>query len=368
MSAQRFTSRASEGLEALQTGWRWWWSEFAAALPQSLRNALTGSVSIVAIDLESDAVVLRHFAEDGVAEIARMPRAAFDAAALRAALSARLSRPWFLREPVALRLPDSAALRRELSLPLAARRNIASLLDIELDRQSPLDRSEVYHDYRILHLDRPAGRINIVWRIVRRTSVAAALAVCAQAGVELATVAFINDEAPPDGGTFPVAPRAARLLHVRQWLVRGLLLLILALLLAVAAGTYYRNQQAADAFSLRADAVREEALASRHLQHEIDAARSRAARLLRERRRLTVTRVLAETTRILPDGSWLTDFAYRDSEVRLRGFSNAASSLIARFDASSLFMGAEFRAPLTQAQGPEQEQFDLAFAIRNGVK
>jgi general secretion pathway protein L len=287
---------------------------------------------------------------------------------LRAALSDRLSQSWSLRDSFALRLPDATALRRDLPLPLAAQGNIASLLDLELERQSPLDRSEIYHDYRVLRIDRQARRIDVVWRMVRRESIAPALEICREAGIDLAVIAFIGDEMPADGGNFPVEARAALLLRLRRWLVRGLLMLILALLVAVAAGVYSRNQAAAGEFSARLDEARSAARPSLHLRHEIDAARTRSALLLKEKRRLSVTRMLAETTRLLPNGSYLTDFSYRDGEVRIRGYSNAASSLIGLFDASPLFSAAEFRAPLVQAQGPDQEQFDLAYKIRKGAR
>jgi general secretion pathway protein L len=368
MSARGTTSRATQFLTALQANWERLRGEIANLVPAGIRSRLTSGVSIVAIDLEDAAVILRRFSDDGVSEIARLPSAAFDAAHLRAALSPYLARPWFLRDSFALRLPDATALQRSLSLPLAARRNIASLLDIELERQSPVDRDEIYHDYRILRTDRAAGRIDIVWRMVRRRSVAPALDICRQAGVDLAVIAFTGDEAPSDGGNFPVATRAALLLRLRHWLVRGLLLLILALLIAVTAGVYVRNQQALDDFSLRVDQARIAARASLQLQHEIDAARQRTALLLREKQGLTITRLLAETTRLLPSGSWVTGFSYQDGEVRLQGYSNAASSLIALFDASPLFASAEFRAPLVQGQSPGQEQFDLALKIRKGAR
>lgn len=368
MSAEGLKARYGNWLAVLQAGWQWWRGEIAALVPLSLRRQLESAVCIVTIDLEADAVILRRFAAGGVAEIARLPRADFDAAHLRAALAPQLARPWYRRDSFALRLPDTAALKRNLSLPLGARRNIASLLDIELERQSPLDRSEIYHDYRILQVDRQAGRLDIVWRIVRRKSVAPALEICRQAGIDLAVIAFSGDEAPPDGGNYPIERRAALLLLLRRWLIRGLMLLVLLLLLAATAGAYSRNRDASDAFAARVDRAREAARVSLQLEHEIAATRKRAAVLLHERQRVTVSRILAETTRLLPNGSWLDDFAYRDGEVRIRGYSNAAPSLLALFDASPLFTAAEFRAPLMQAQGPGQEQFDLSFRIREGAR
>ncbi len=365
MSAQGFKSRLYEARAQVHAGWQWWSGEMRAILPLGLRRALAPSDPVIAIDLQPDAVVLRRFADGAEWEIARIPRAAFDAASLRAAVAPYLAKPWFLRDAFALRLPDTMALWRNLALPLAARGHIANVLELELERQSPLDRGEVYHDYKILRVDRAAGRIELAWRIARRRQVDAALDVIRAAGIELAVVAFVGDEAPPDGGNFPVASRASALLRLRRLLLPALALLVVALGVAVVAGAYERNQQAADALAARVDHARGEARISLHLQRDIAGARQRAAFLVKQKQGLMVAQLLAETTRMLPDGSWLTELEYQDGEVRIQGLSSSAASLIALFDASPLFSDAQFRAPLMQAQG--MERFDLSFKIRKGA-
>ncbi len=137
---------------------------------------------------------------------------------------------------------------------------------------------------------------------------------------------------------------------------------------AILAGAYARDQDATAAFAQTVEAARIAARPSLVLEHDIAVVRARAARLLAEKRKPSVSRILAETTRLLPNGSWLTDFGYRGGEVHIKGYSNAASSLLARIDGSPLFSGAELRAPLTQAQMPGQEQFDLAFRLRGGAR
>jgi general secretion pathway protein L len=352
-------------LDGLRAAWRSWRGEIAAMLPQGVRRALDSGVSIVTIEVAGDAAVLTRIADGETREIAHVP---FTAEALRTTLAPLLARPWFLRDAFVLCLPETTALRRDLSLPLAARGDLASLLDIELERQSPLDRSEIYHDWRVTAEDRAAKQIGVAWRIVRRRAVAPALELCRAAGIPLAAVIFAGDETLPDGGTLPVDANAARLLRVRRWQVRGLLLLVLALLIAVTVGAYMRNQDAADTFAIRVEQARVAALESQRLDSEIEAAHRRMALLLRERRKASMTRILAETTRLLPQGSWLTDFSYRDGQVRIRGYSDAASGLIAIFDASPLFVNAEFGAPLVQAQTRDLEQFDLSFKLRGGVQ
>ncbi len=366
MSAPDMQTARAELSAVLRAGWQWWRGEMAALVPESLRRRLAAGPAIVAIDLEGDWVVLRRFADGGGEEIGRLPRAGFNAKTLRAALESRLSTWRPLRDAFALRLPAAPVLKRTLSLPFAARGNIGSLLDIELERQSPVDRSEIYHDYRIVRTDRQAGRIDVVWRIVRRRNVDPVLAVCREAGIGLAVIAFTGDETPPEGGNFPVDARASLFLRLRRRLVPALAVLVVVLSLATVWGAYGRNQEALDDLALRVEGARAEAQTSARLEHAIATARKRSALLLREKRGASVTQMLAETTRLLPDGTWLTGFAYRNGEVRIQGVSNAAPSLIALFDKSPLFTAAEFRAPLTQAQNQAQERFDLAFKLRKG--
>ena len=49
-------------------------------------------------------------------------------------------------------------------------------------------------------------------------------------------------------------------------------------------------------------------------------------------------------------------------------YFDTEASLIAIFDGSAVFTSAEFRAPLTEAQIPGQEHFDLAVKIREGAR
>jgi general secretion pathway protein L len=368
MSAQGLRDRWAEARATLHAGWRWWAGEIAAMMPDRLRGALSPGDPVIAIDVEDKDTIVRRFADRGEQEIARLKRADFTPEKLRAVLHPYLSKAWFLRDSFALRIGDSTALWRNLSLPLAARRNIASLLNHELERQSPIDRGAVYHDYKIVGVDRAAGRLDLVWRIVRRNPVDAALETCRQAGVAIAVVAFIGDEMPPDGGNFPVDARASALMRLRKWLVPALMALVLVLAAAALSLAYSREQLAADALAAQVDQARVDARITAHLRRDIDGAQQFTAFLVGQKKSVMTSSLLAETTRLLPDGSWLTDLDYRDGEVRIQGLSNSAASLIAIFDASPLFTDAEFRSPLTQAQGPGLERFDLSFKIRNGAR
>lgn len=368
MSDAGAKSGLNGSLTGLRTGWQRLLDHVTALGVRGLPSRLATSAPVIAIDAGEDAVVLRRFADGLGMEIARLPRADLTPAALRGALAAELARAWYLRASFALRVPEAWGLRRTLTLPLAARRNLNTFLDFEIDRQSPLERSEVYHDHSIPRADPGAGTMDVAWRIVRRKNIDALVEICREAGIELAVIASIGDEAPPAGGTFPVSRRALRLLRARQWTVPALAAAIALLLFLVVAGAYSRNQQANDALLTKVTETRIAARSALRLEARINATRARVAALVAEKQKPMLTALLAEATLRLPEGTWLTGFSYRDGEVRLQGYSNKASSLIATFDASPLFTGAEFRAPLVQAQDRNTEQFDLALKLRGGAK
>lgn len=366
MSGEGIRDRWDEFQSRLLAGWRWWLGEILAMVPENFHKALASGDCVIAMDVDDREVVIRRFDDDGAREIARMPRAQFDAAALRRAVEPYLAEPWMLRDFFVLRVPDALALNRTLRLP-GKGRNLDDILRHELDRQSPIDRSQVYYDFRVLKRDRQANQIEVFLRIARRDAIDAACAVCRAAGIELAAIGFMADETPADGGIFPVDPNASLWLRVRRRLVPGLAVLVAVLAIGALTGAYLRNQAAADALADRVEQVRGQAQIIEHLHRGIDGALGRSAFLARQKQNLMLVRLLSEVTRVLPNGSWIFDFECRDGEIRISGFSDSASSLIALFDASPLFGDAQFRAPLMQGSNAGQERFDMSFKIRKGA-
>lgn len=65
-------------------------------------------------------------------------------------------------------------------------------------------------------------------------------------------------------------------------------------------------------------------------------------------------RILRELTGLLPDSSYLTELTYRDRTIEIRGLAPSASQLLPAIEASPLFAGVEFSAPIvTQSSGLE---------------
>ncbi|MBL6940380.1 MAG: PilN domain-containing protein [Alphaproteobacteria bacterium] len=350
--------RPDAWIEWIVDGWRWWTGELAAVLPKRVRDALaTGDDAILVTAHDNELVVSRR---TGLRElfVARIPR---DAAAARAL---RLSVPQrgFLADPVILHLPPSQALSRVLTLPGAARRNLDGILKYEIARHSPVGTDEIYYEYRIL--GREADSMTVGLRIAHRDAVNPTVEFFRDAGIPLARITFADDAKPAAGGTFPADAAATRQLRLRSRLVPALAGLVLALAFGVVGAVYLRGQAVADDLTDRVAAARPRAAVVEQLQRQLDAAYRQAAFLTQQKRDVTSAAILAAVARTLPDDAWIYEFELNGDEVRVHGFSSSAASLIALFDSSKLFHDAEMRAPLMQGPTNATQRFDIAFRVR----
>jgi general secretion pathway protein L len=355
----------SAAIDALLAGWRWWIGELAAFLPARLRAAFADPRD--AIVIETGAEEIQVVRRSGAVEtmLARIPRDPFAARTLRLSVPQPEGLARWLGEAVILELPADAGLTRALRLPRAARRNLDGIMRHEVMRQSPIGTENIYYDYRVTGSD--ADQIELELRIVQRADVDENLALCRNAGVAVAAVAFAGDVIACEGGTFPADAGAARRMRLRARLVPILLALVVFLGAAFVGSLYLRGDAIAADLDARIEAARQRAAAVEGLQRKLDAANRQAAFLARQKQNPAAVAVLATVARMLPDDTWLYEFELNGNEVRVHGFSAQAPALIARFDSSPFFTGAEFRAPLMQGPSAQLQRFDLSFKLRKGA-
>ena len=72
-----------------------------------------------------------------------------------------------------------------------------------------------------------------------------------------------------------------------------------------------------------------------------------------------VLQVLATVTRILPDDSYLTDFALRERQLTISGRTGSAPRLITGLSADPAMRDPAFAAPVTRAEGTASEVFSI---------
>ncbi|HEY1707672.1 MAG TPA: PilN domain-containing protein [Rhizomicrobium sp.] len=329
-----------------------------------LRPALDSSQAVIAIDVLETEFTIRQFADGAVTQIARCPRS--DPEVLKRALAPYATKTWLLRDDFVLRFPAQTMLRRPIQLPAAARGKLSDIVRHEVDRQSPVDSTLVYYDYRATGIDPQTQQLDVILRIVARAPVDEALAACRAAGVVPCALLAIDDERLGDGGNLPVDRTAVLQAQIKRHLVTALALSAVILAIACLAALYFRNQAATDELMDRVARARFQGRQVERLERDIEGTRKAEMSLFAQKRDLKTLRIIAEITRVLPEGSFLSELHVRGDDVELIGLSKSAASLIAQFDSSPLFANAQFRAPLTQGPLPATDRFDLAFRVREG--
>lgn len=349
----------------------WWFKELAGLVPARLRGALEGSAQAALFDLSGPEIVLSRLSGRSWRELGRVDPQGLNEPAQARAFARLINKAKLDQLDVVLRLPASTALRKTLSLPLAAEENLRQVLTFEMDRHTPFSADEVYFDYRVRMRDAETGRMEVELVTVPRKVMDERCERAAAWGV----VPDVVDIGGEDGGGED-ASEGINLLPADDGVnggrrVGGLSLFLAAVAAALIAVAVYlpleAQQREMQAFSAALAKAKAEAGAAMDLRREIDRLVEESQFLVtRKQKSVKATEVLDELTRILPDGTWLRQFKIKDRELRISGFSQAASNLIGLIEQSALFANARFTSPVTQDRREGLERFNIAADLAQG--
>jgi general secretion pathway protein L len=281
-------------------------------------------------------------------------------------LAALLQRVNPRREPVTVCLSGELGLRRIISLPLAARDDLAQLLRFEMDRLTPFRAEEVYFAQRVVDTDMPNRRIMVELAVAPRSIVEHALKTARTVGAVVAGVEL--GTARPDGQEpLNLLPQEAGDAAGERRLIRALILLALILAIVAVAMPLQRQRSKLAALTDQVAVTRVEAEQSHALREQLDQLTQTGNFLLAEKgRRPMATEVLADLTRLVPDQAYLAQLILQGGEVQLHGWAVTASDLISLLDQSPLFRAPQFRAPVTQEGSDGTERFHLSVELAEG--
>lgn len=267
------------------------------------------------------------------------------------------------RRDAVLLLSSDNLLRPSVRLPRASQQTLRRALAYEIERLSPISPDAVYFDFAITGRDQAANTVEIELRIIRRDIVDAAVALCHAANLSVSAIRFEDDGRPADWRVFPVDPSGFLRAQARN---RGPALLAgsaAVLLIAILLALYLRGAAVADDLTDQVSTEGVHAAEIERLRHRIDRTATQFAFLEKQRRAPSFVAVLNDVTRMLPDGTWITEFDLTANRIRIEGYSHAASDLIAVFDRSGRFTNAQFAAPVTQGSVAGVERFDLTIEL-----
>jgi len=329
--------------------WAWWLTELVTCVPGRVRRiwserrspivfafSRTG-LSVSRQRREQRESIYRHQAKDWSEESADQ-------------IVGDLMHLELVGEPVAVELDDSVAISHVVSLPLAAKDDLAEVLHYEFDRLTPFQVDDVAFAFRRLTASPNGTQIPVQIAAARHDIVARAKQIAEAAG---AMVADVRVEAPrsvaghPDLPSLSIWSRPAASLpgRLNRWLIVVLLVLI-GLTLFVHLETKTRSlalyQAELERLQIEADLVA--ALAASR-----DAATAQAGALAaRDAARIAMLETIDDIATALPDSVWLESLRSQDDGIQITGYGTSIPDLIDRLEATQRFSAVQLVSPLVR--------------------
>jgi general secretion pathway protein L len=350
---------------------RWWLGELAALVPARLRQRLTSTKhSLVLVLGDGDAspvLCLRTGQELQALERLELQGEADPRRKLIATLRDRGLLAAFNggRLGLCVRIPPNRASRTIIELPIAAETNLDEVVFYELDRHTPFRPEHARFSHRILKRDVAAKRLDVELTVVPRPIVDDALAVAARLDLTPDRIDVATDASylTASGNLLPaegLAPTSRRV-HLFSYALGGLagLLAIVAIYIPIHAA-----DRAAETARDELTAAKKGTAAAATLEKQIEDLRKEESFLVNRRRdAATVSKLLLETTRIMPDGTWLSEWQLAGNQVQLSGLTESASALVKLLEQSHTFQNTTFLSPVVQDPTAERERFHIAAQI-----
>ena len=334
----------------------WWRQQLLELVPEALRRAVGGDNNALVVEASGTGTLSLSRRRRGVE--AKLATVRLDDPGLPGLREILVGRP--RGEPVVLRLPGNLVLERPVSLPLAAERELERVLGYEMERLTPFTAEEVFWGASVEARDRARGRLTVRLVLVLRARVQALLDTLAQCGGAASMM-----EAATDQG-----PRAIRLAHhgeagrIARLSPRARALVLAGLACLVLLSPMLRQSLAlGDAEEKLANLAPQMRLVDQ-LRQRIAGAGAGGDVVASETRRLgDALEGLAAVTDILPDDSYVTEYAMRERKITLSGLSASAPKLISALSTDSRIKNPAFTAPVTRQEVLHMDVFAISAGL-----
>lgn len=356
-------SRTGATAAAVQAGVRsalfreffdWWCAQLADLLPQELRRSALGTGDALVITpigplqqgAEAVAVYQRHNGKES-------PLGHFALGAIGMADLPRMA-----GRTTVLRLGETDVLGKTVSLPLAAERELDQALAFEMDRETPFTAEELYWNHRVIEADRQNGRLSVRLWLIPKASLDPLLTDLAAVGIRPRRAEIADG---PDKGTYlPLNGDGTRKHHTSHRLLWPAAACCAALAMAAVVTPFARQELTLASLNAQVAAARDAAAEADKLRQDIDRLSGNAGFIESERDKAgRPLAVLAATTSILPDDTYLTEMELRQRKLTLSGRSAGAARLIGALAGDAEFRNPGFSAPVTRLEALRAELFTI---------
>lgn len=335
---------------------QWWFDELRGLLPRSLSTTSPSSKSGLILNLRGeDTVLIERTACHGERELDRAGGDELKKSGLAlASFGNRRYRKW----PIIVRLGGDLGLRKVVDLPLAARENLGQLLHFELDRLTPFKADDVCFAWRVLETDAENSRMQVELEMAPKAVVDRAMILVDKHGRKVDRVEL---EGGTDRQSLDLMPSSVGVKPSKGWLRRLLPLIALGLGITAVMLPLNKQQRLLDQIEQDMAVVRAEAEESLAIREQLDGLAKKASFLATTKnKRATMTEVLAELTRAIPDHSHIVQLQIQGTSIELNGLADKASDLIAILDQSPMLASPQFRSPVTRDPRSNKERFQIS--------
>jgi hypothetical protein len=331
----------------------WWRQELVSLTPEGWRNSLQARGSVATVQEVDGQLVLKT--QPGVPGVPLVPGG-----------TALQSIPG---PGVVYILSEDAALRRVRRLPAASRAHIQNIMNLQMASDTPFKVEEVYADSIVTGEDDAAREIIVSQALAPRASIDALIEQMHQDyGIRLAAIDLADSAMPMSRAGYNLLPPSMRP-AVKSGGSSGIRILAFVLAgAAVFAGFSWRDLQnrriaAADTLVATAEVGAAEAMQiSTRITQGIGGIEKLAVEQADPLGFLHVYNTIAA---LLPDGSWLEEFAYERPTVIVTGLSGNSATLVEAFEASDAIAGARFASPVVRDSQTGAERFRLEITFKD---
>jgi general secretion pathway protein L len=260
---------------------------------------------------------------------------------------------------VNLLLQPSRFMVRTLELPSRASEFLDGIVRAQIDRLTPWNAANAAFGW---HPSTESGNERIVVTIAATSQslITPLINAAAALGADLITISVSLHESLPGAGPIKIfEQKVAQQADQRR--VRRALIWLLAAAFGLSAASLAANSIIGGIFETRRDELTSR-ISERRAAMQLDHDRASDAVLELERRKHSAPSsaiILEALSRVLPDGTYLTELRIAGDKVQIVGVSKDAPSLIRLLEQTHHFSKAAFFAPTTRATAERGEHFSI---------
>ena len=336
----------------------WWRAQLAEIIPASLRGSWHNTKTSVLLSIDGNSLEL---STPSTGAPAKFDLTANEDAARPKALQEFLSSLPGSPQRIRLNLAPAEYLSRQLTLPRAAKPNLAEAVRYQLPQLTPFSADQLLYACGE-HPDSPADGPLSVWLVaIPRERVARALRLIGQSPPD-SPLALRHP--PAAGEPLALSWRVAETSRTPQHRKRLAWVGLIGLLIGVITLHFVNRQQEQAVLDSTLDEVRSRAVQVGNLRDRLTAANAQTA-WLDEHKQSSVSTLalLNELAERLDDKTWLQGLELQGRRVTMRGISSSPATLIETLEASQLLKDVRFESAITRDNRGQGDRFNISAEI-----